>query len=109
MDDEKIVVINPGVEPIKEIPKIYLDEAEKLFNGKTNRLITVSRFDKRKNHEKVIMAIRNLKELYPNIVYLCVGYGDEEDNIKKLVNELNCKMTACHQYNYEKYNFFYLY
>ncbi len=89
VNDEKIVVINPGVEPIKEIPKIYLDEAEKLFNGKTNRLITVSRFDKRKNHEKVIMAIRNLKELYPNIVYLCVGYGDEEDNIKKLVNELN--------------------
>ena len=55
----------------------------------SNRLITVSRFDKRKNHEKVIMAIRNLKELYPNIIYVCLGYGDEENNLKNLVNELN--------------------
>ena len=35
------------------------------------------------------MAIRNLKELYPNIIYVCVGYGEEENNLKKLVNELN--------------------
>ena len=87
--EKKIVVINPGVDPATEIPKKDLEEAEKLFNGKSNRLITVSRFDKRKNHEKIIMAIRNLKELYPNIVYVCVGYGKEEENIKKLVNELN--------------------
>ena len=87
--EEKIIVINPGVDPVSEIPKKDMDEAEKLFNGKSNRLITVSRFDKRKNHEKVIMAIRNLKELYPNIIYICVGYGEEEENIKKLVKELN--------------------
>ena len=87
--EEKIVVINPGIDPVSEIPKKDMDEAEKLFNGKSNRLITVSRFDKRKNHEKVIMAIRNLKELYPNIIYICVGYGEEEENIKKLVKELN--------------------
>ena len=56
---------------------------------KTPRLITVSRFDKRKNHEKVIMALRNLKQLYPDIVYICIGYGHEEQNIKKLVEELD--------------------
>ena len=60
-----------------------------LFKGKTSRLITVSRFDKRKNHEKVIMAVRNLKELYPNIIYLCIGIGEEEENLKKLVSQLN--------------------
>jgi len=88
-NEKKIIVINPGIDPVPEIPKKDLEEAEKLFNGKSNRLITVSRFDKRKNHEKVIMAIRNLKELYPSIIYLCIGYGEEENNIKKLVNELN--------------------
>ena len=62
---------------------------ESLLKHKSPRLITVSRFDKRKNHEKVIMALRNLKQTYPNIVYICVGYGDEENNIKKLVEELN--------------------
>ena len=86
--EEKIIVINPGVDPVTEIPKKDLKKAEEILNGKKQRLITVSRFDKRKNHEKVIMAIRNLKELYPDIVYTCIGYGDEEDNLKKLVIEL---------------------
>ena len=35
------------------------------------------------------MAIRNLKEVYPDIVYICIGYGDEEENLKKLVEELD--------------------
>ena len=34
------------------------------------------------------MAIRNLKEIYPDIIYTCVGYGEEEENLKKLVIEL---------------------
>ena len=35
------------------------------------------------------MALRNLKQEYPDIVYISIGEGDEEANIKKLVNELN--------------------
>ena len=66
-----------------------MDEAENLLINKKPRLITVSRFDKRKNHEKIILALRNLKQIYPDIIYTCVGYGDEEENIKKLVKELN--------------------
>jgi Glycosyltransferase len=60
-----------------------------LLKNNNPRLITVSRFDKRKNHEKVIMALRNLKQTYPNIIYTCIGLGEEEENIKKLVKELN--------------------
>ena len=86
---EKIKVINPGVNPVKELNKNSLGKVESLLKVKTPRLITVSRFDKRKNHEKVIMALRNLKQQYPNIVYICIGYGDEEQNLKKLVQELN--------------------
>ena len=88
VDNKKIVVINPGVDPVIEVPKKYLDEAEQILKGKKNRLITVSRFDKRKNHEKIIMAVRNLKEIYPNIIYTCIGFGDEEEKLKKLVVEL---------------------
>ena len=88
VDEKKIVVINPGIDPVIEVPKKYLDEAEEILKGKKNRLITVSRFDKRKNHEKVIMAVRNLKEIYPDIIYICIGYGDEEEKLKKLVVEL---------------------
>ena len=89
VDNEKIIVINPGVEPLKEIDPKSLEEAENLFQNKSPRLITVSRFEKRKNHEKIIMSLRNLKQLYPNIFYVCIGYGEEEENIKNLVKELN--------------------
>ena len=34
------------------------------------------------------MALKNLKQMYPNIIYTCIGYGEEEENIKKLTNEL---------------------
>ncbi len=89
VNSDKIIVINPGVYPVKSIDNKILDEAEKLLKDKNPRLITVSRFDKRKNHEKVIMALRNLKEIYPNIIYTCIGLGEEEENIKKLVKELS--------------------
>ena len=86
---EKIIVINPGVDQVQELDKKILDKVENLLKHKSPRLITVSRFDKRKNHEKIIMALRNLKQIYPDIVYICIGYGDEEKNIRKLVAELN--------------------
>ena len=85
---DKVIVINPGVAPVEALNKKSLEKVESLLKIKTPRLITVSRFDKRKNHEKVIMAVRNLKEIYPDITYTCIGYGDEEERLKKLVIEL---------------------
>ena len=87
--EQKIVVINPGIDPSDQLDQKSLDKVESLLKIKTPRLITVSRFDKRKNHEKIIMALRNLKQIYPDIIYICIGHGDEENNIKKLVNELD--------------------
>ena len=89
VEANRIVVINPGVNPGPELNKKSLDKVESLLKVKTPRLITISRFDKRKNHEKVIMALRNLKQKYPDIVYVCIGDGDELDNIKDLVKELD--------------------
>ena len=89
VDENRVIVINPGVDPIEELNKKSLDKVENLLKHKSPRLITVSRFDKRKNHEKVIMALRNLKQIYPSIVYICIGSGDEEENIKKIVEELD--------------------
>jgi len=87
--EEKIIVINPGIEPVEKIDDKTLKEADKILKGKNPRLITVSRYDKRKSHEKIIMALRNLKQIYPNIIYTSIGYGEEEDNIKKITKELN--------------------
>ncbi len=89
VNQKKLIVINPGVNPPKELNKKSLEKVESLLKIKSPRLITVSRYDKRKNHEKIIMALRNLKQIHPNIVYICIGDGDEEDNIKELVKELD--------------------
>ena len=94
VQQDKIIVINPGVDKVQELNKKILDKVDNLLKNNFPRLITVSRFDKRKNHEKVIMALRNLKQIYPSIVYICVGYGDEEENIKKLVAELGIRRSS---------------
>ena len=86
---ELITVINPGVNSASTIDNINLEKAKNLLKNKSPILITVSRYDKRKNHEKVIMALKNAKQIYPNIIYVCIGYGDEEDRLKKLTKELD--------------------
>ena len=86
---EKIIVINPGIEPVEKLSNESIKEAEKMLKGKSPRLITVSRYDKRKSHDKIVMALRNLKQIYPNIIYTSIGYGEEEENVKKLAKELN--------------------
>jgi len=91
VQESKIIVINPGVDLVQELNTKMLDKVEILLKHNSPRLITVSRFDKRKNHEKIIMALRNLKQIYPSIIYICIGYGDEEQNIKKLVEKLDLK------------------
>ena len=35
------------------------------------------------------MAIKNLKIKFPNIKYVSVGFGAEENNLKKLTKELS--------------------
>ena len=76
VNENRILVINPGIDPAQKLNKKTLDKVEGLLKHKSPRLITVSRLDKRKNHEKIIMALRNLKQIYPDIVYICIGYGD---------------------------------
>ena len=89
VNEDKVIVINPGVDPAQDLNNKSLEKVESLLKTKSPRLITVSRFDKRKNHQKIILALRNLKQIYPNLVYICIGYGDEEQNIKALVKELD--------------------
>ena len=89
VNPDLITVINPGVNQVVDIEKKNIKKAKDLLFNKFPKLITVSRYDKRKNHEKVIMAIRNLKQIYPKIIYVCIGYGDEEEKLKNLTKELN--------------------
>ena len=57
VNENRVVVINPGVDPAKELDKKTVDKVESLLKVKKPRLITVSRFEKRKNHEKIIICL----------------------------------------------------
>ncbi len=94
VNKDKLITINPGVNPVEKLNKKSLKKVESLLKIKTPRLITVSRFDKRKNHQKIIMTLRNLKQQYPDIVYICVGYGDEEENLKKISSRTRSRFTS---------------
>ena len=85
---EKIHIINPGCDEPVNIEKEYQDEAESIFKDSFPRILTVSRLDRRKNHQNVLMCIRNLKEKFPNIKYVSVGDGEEKKKLMVLIKEL---------------------
>ena len=53
------------------------------------KIITVARLDKRKGHDKILMLIKNLKPKFPKIKYICIGFGEEENNLIKLSQQLS--------------------
>ena len=83
-----IKVICPGVNEPISINESIEQEAKEIFKDSFPKLITVSRLDKRKSHDNVIMSIKNLKPKFPKIKYVSVGMGEEENNLKKLTNEM---------------------
>ena len=85
----KIHVIFPGINEPKNLNNDYLDQAKKIFNTSFPKIITVSRLDKRKGHDKILMLIKNLRPLFPKIKYVSVGFGEEENSLLKLTNELD--------------------
>ena len=88
IDPSKIHIIFPGIPNPKNIENISKIEAEKKFRDSFPKIITVSRLDKRKGHDKILMLIKNLKPKFPKIKYISVGFGEEESSLLELSKEL---------------------
>ena len=87
IEKDKIHIINPGTNyPVK----IEEEEtnAKEIFGTSFPKIITVARMDKRKNHQNILMTVKNLVPAYPNIKYICVGDGEEKENLEKLKKSL---------------------
>jgi phosphatidylinositol alpha-1,6-mannosyltransferase len=89
LEERKINIIHPGTDyPIK-ILKENESEAKNIFGFAFPKIITIARLDKRKSHQNILMTIKNLIPYYPEIKYVCVGDGDERNNLESLRKQLN--------------------
>ena len=89
INSAKINIIFPGIQKPNDIKNTSKIEAEKSFGDSFPKIITVSRLDKRKGHDKILMTVKNLKSKFPKIKYISIGFGDEENNLIKLTKELS--------------------
>ena len=89
LKESKIHVIHPGtIYPVQITNKCKL-KAKDIFSSAFPRIITVARLDKRKSHQNILMTIKNLIPMFPNIKYVCIGDGDERNNLQDLRKQLN--------------------
>ncbi len=85
--DSKIDFIHPVVE-LKSLPRINQGNIDAVKNryipqGKPV-ILTVARLVPRKGHAVVVHAMKQVLKRFPNAVYVIVGDGPEQENIKKI-------------------------
>ncbi len=85
---DNIRIINPGCNYPIEIEAKSKDFARALYGDSFPKLITVSRLDKRKSHQNILMTIKNLLPKFPNLKYISIGDGEEKEKLKNLKKEL---------------------
>ena len=98
----KIRVIFPGIHQPRIIENKFKEEAKKIFKDSFPKIITVARLEKRKSHDKILMAVKNLKNKFPKIKYVSIGFGNEEDNLIKLTKKLSIETEVIFIKNIEE-------
>ena len=90
IDQSKIQIIHPGIDVYREF---ITDEEKKyvknIIHMKSPVITTLARVEKRKGHKFIINAINELKDQFPNLIYLIAGKGPNLKNIKDHVEKLN--------------------
>lgn len=85
----KIHVVHPGANPemfkadntSNEIKRKYKLEGKKV-------LLSISRLVAKKNHAGILHALPEVINRIPNLTYLIVGRGPEEEKIRRIIEEL---------------------
>ena len=89
--ENKVIVVNPGVSQQLRITNYELRmNLLNKYNLKNKVvLLTVCRFVKRKGIDMVLRSLSEVLKKVPNLIYIICGYGEEINNYKKQIINLN--------------------
>ena len=85
----KIKNINRNIEVIRNGIDLRKFENIKVKKTPYPKILWVGRFDKVKRVENLIIAMEHVIQKVPNAKLTLVGYGYEENNLRKLIKKLN--------------------
>ena len=88
VDKNKLIIINPGTD-IHDNESLDENYAEKLFNNANPKIISVCRLEKRKGLENTLLALKNFQSKYENFKFAIIGDGEEKENLKNQIKNLN--------------------
>ena len=57
-------------------------------------LITLSRLEKRKGHESILIAVKELVSKFPNLTYIIAGDGPEKQNLQKIIKQYSLESNV---------------
>ncbi|MEW6534431.1 MAG: glycosyltransferase family 4 protein [Candidatus Auribacterota bacterium] len=87
---DKIRIVHPGVNSEYFVPAKPSEKVRKELGwGNRTVMITVGRLQKRKGHDNTIRALHAIKKAIPDILYVIIGNGEENEHLRELVRELN--------------------
>ena len=86
----KIKVIYPGID-VSNINFKKNSGYFKKYKSFKPILLTIARLEKRKNHQKIIYAVKDLVQEFTNLLYLIAGDGPKIKKISRLINKLDLK------------------
>ena len=89
-----INVINPGCNYPIDVSETARKFSKNIYGNASPKLITVSRLDRRKSHQNILMSIKNLLPKFPKLKYVSIGDGDERNNLQKLSKELGLEKNV---------------
>ncbi len=90
IDTNLIKTIHPGIDVYDDfITEEDKKNVTKIIGNNSPVITTLARIEKRKGHEFILKALAEIREKFPNILYLVAGKGPYLENIKKITIEMN--------------------
>ena len=85
---DQIGLLHPGVDVDRFLPAERDAEIRKRLGWDDRPVVlTVGRLQARKGQDRLILAMKQLRERFPDLLYVIVGDGEERQNLVNLVRE----------------------